>query len=116
MDSEDEATSSTTTKASGRLDLDVPAVLSVLALVFSGMSLHIIPGGPFISILGNFLPCILGGTAIWRSLRLLRHSAVCYKIAGVLFLVLSMLGIGHAILDAVVFWNSPHARGTLIGW
>lgn len=96
----------------------VPFVLfamgSVLFLL-EGLRTKIVPGGPFVSILGEALPIIFFTATIVSSVCELRYANAWMKLMLWLMSMHSAAGIGLLIDGIIRFWFRPYARGDLLG-
>jgi len=91
-------------------------LLSAVAFLLGGnCSARIVPGGPFISILGNVIPAIAAVVAIGKGLVAMRCKPAWPKLIAFACILVATIGLAHVIIDVYVFWNRPHARGALIG-
>lgn len=95
----------------------LPFILFGIAAVLSqtGLKYKVIPGGPFISVVGEALPIMLFVVSIVLSLFEFRRAPVSVKVVLWLMSLLSAGDIGVLIDGIIRFWSRPSARGDLFG-
>lgn len=90
-------------------------VYALLALLFGGNAPRIVPGGPFISLIGDILPTAAACAAIYTGFRVIRGPSLPRKVIAVLAIVIATVAIGRVLASVYTFWVRPYARGSLIG-
>jgi hypothetical protein len=94
-----------------------PLILFVTGAVLSqtGLRYKIVPGGPFISIVGEALPILLFLASIVSALCEFRGAPGSARFSLWLVSILSAAGIGFVVDGIIRFWFRPYARGDLFG-
>ncbi|HEY2588366.1 MAG TPA: hypothetical protein VGI81_21680 [Tepidisphaeraceae bacterium] len=90
----------------------IPALL-IPAAILSISAVRMIPGGPFISIHANVVPCVLCVLAIYLTVRAMKN--VRHRAGPVLALIMAGGIICFVVADVIAFWLHPSARGILVG-
>src|SRR5687768_3725370 len=92
-------------------------ILFLIGSVFftAAPRLKIIPGGPFISLLGEIVPICFFTAAIFASLIGFREAALSWRLAAWSICIFSAAGIGTLVDGIIRFWFRPSARGDLFG-
>lgn len=103
--------------ANPRKFLEIAGCLILIGFALScGCSpARIIPGGPFISLFGDVIPSFCHLAAIRLGLVTLRVKSARSKVIALGLILIATAGILLATLDAILFWITPHARGSLLG-
>ena len=89
--------------------------LAVPAIFFAGQMPRVIPGGPFISIIGDVLPFLAALAAIVFGFVCLRASGTAPKLIAIIAITIATVAIAQVIRDVYSFWQYPYARGDLFG-
>ena len=89
--------------------------LTALAFVLGGSVTKTVPGGPFISVVGDILPSVAALAAIRLGFVALRGRRAGVKFVAALCLLVASLTLGRIMIDVYTFWSRPYARGELIG-
>jgi hypothetical protein len=92
------------------------ALALFVSWILSGTSEKCIPGGPFVSIVGELLPVVISFLVLTTGFLSLQNAPGIGK-----FIVAVLMCIGAALIadvsrQVLSFWFNPYARGTLISW
>ena len=90
-------------------------VLLVLPNLCCGGGGKAVPGGPFISIFSDIIPCLCALIAIQLGLWNLRIRGLLQRLATLILMGLFTLVISKVLIGVILFWNRPMARGDLFG-
>src|SRR5947199_6977835 len=104
----------TETVVEGRVVMMVIALAVAGVLSFAGAP-KVIPGGPFLSVVGDVIPAVLCLAALGLGVASIGKARGGAK-AGVGVLLLAATVLLALVLERVIaFWLDPHARGALFG-
>ncbi len=70
-----------------------------------------IPGGPFVSLLGDVLPAACALLAIWCAFSLVNHPLPKTKASAISVIVLATAMLASVSVGVIEFYLDPHARG-----
>jgi hypothetical protein len=91
----------------------IPALLFPAAIL-SISAVRTIPGGPFISIHADVLPCVMCIVGIYLAARAMKN--VRRRVGLILSLIMAGAIICVVVLDVIAFWLQPFARGVPIAF
>jgi hypothetical protein len=90
--------------------------LALAGLLAASSPAKVVPGGPFLSFIGDIIPafvCVAVAVFGFASLRSTRGGALAIVC---LLILLATALFGSIAKDVILFWFRPYARGTVIGF
>jgi hypothetical protein len=94
------------------------AVMALVLAIAGGLSLagppKVIPGGPFLSVIGDLAPAAGCLTVLMLGLASIRTARGGAAVGIGLLLLAGTLLLGSILKGVIVFWCDPYARGTLL--
>jgi hypothetical protein len=73
------------------------------------------PGGPFLSVTGDLVPCALCLAIFACGVLSLRSASAVFRVILLVLLLLTTVFLASVVEGVILFWFWPYARGALIG-
>lgn len=75
-----------------------------------------IPGGPYISVVGELIPLFIFCVFIYLEIRQYRVSKLYLRVWTLFLVGITVLLIGIILFNNLSLWLNPHSRGILFGF
>ena len=75
-----------------------------------------IPGGPFISVVGELIPLLTFCVFIYLEVKQYRISSLHLRVWTLLLIGITVLLIGIILFNNLSYWFTPYSRGQLLGF